>query len=148
MLISVVIVDDSEIDRYLARRIIIVSGLLHKVMEFSDGDEFKDFLMNQKKFDKECGPHPPPTLVLLDINMPRLSGFELLEELEKHKENLNLKNCCVFMMFTSSENPMDIKKAREFDCVKDYLVKPITKEKLQLLLEKHYPNFRSPVPVE
>jgi CheY-like chemotaxis protein len=142
MLVNVAIVDDSEIDRYLAKRIIIASGLLHKVMEFSDGDEFRDFLMNQKKFDDECGPHPPPTLVLLDINMPRLSGFELLEELKKHKEDLNLNNCCIFMMFTSSENPMDMKKAQEFDCVKDYLVKPISKEKLQQLLEKHYLNFQ------
>jgi CheY-like chemotaxis protein len=147
MRVNVVIVDDSEIDRYLAKRIIIASGLLHKVMEFSDGDEFRDFVMDQKKFSNQCGPHPPPTLVLLDINMPRLSGFELLEELENHKENLNLNNCCVFMMFTSSENPMDIKKAQEFDYVKDYLVKPITKEKLQQLLKKHYPNFRSQVPV-
>jgi CheY-like chemotaxis protein len=147
MLVNVVIVDDSEIDRYLAKRIIVASGLLHKVIEFSDGDEFRDFVMNQKKFNDECGPHPPPTLILLDINMPRLSGFELLEELGEHKENLNLNNCCIFMMFTSSENPMDIKKAQEFDCVKDYLVKPITKEKLQQLLEKHYPSFRSHVSV-
>jgi response regulator of citrate/malate metabolism len=66
----------------------------------------------------------------------------LLEELKKHKEDLNLNNCCIFMMFTSSENPMDMKKAQEFDCVKDYLVKPISKEKLQQLLEKHYLNFQ------
>jgi CheY-like chemotaxis protein len=147
MLINVIIVDDSEIDRYLAKRTIVASGLLHKVMEFSDGDEFKDLIMDQKKFNNECGPHPPPTLILLDINMPRMSGFELLEELEKYKESLNLNNCCIFMMFTSSENPIDIKKAQEFDCVKDYLVKPITKEKLQQLLEKHYPGVRSHVPV-
>jgi CheY-like chemotaxis protein len=142
MPINVVIVDDNECDRYLTKRALMAYGVAHHVIECSDGDEFKNLVMDQKQFGDTCGPHPPPSLILLDINMPRMSGFELLEELEEHGENLNLYNCCVFMMHTSSENPMDIQRAEEFYCVKGYLVKPINKEKLQRILEAHYPDFR------
>ena len=73
-----------------------------------------------------------PELILLDINMPVMNGFEFLEELsqlEKHQ----LAHTRVFML-TSSANPLDVAKAGQY-AVAGYIQKPLTEEKVRLLYQ-------------
>jgi CheY-like chemotaxis protein len=76
--------------------------------------------------------HELPDCILLDLNMPQMSGWEFLDALKQ----LNLqKNIFVFIM-TSSLESTDIEKAKKYSSVKDYIEKPISIEKLEAI--KHF----------
>jgi CheY-like chemotaxis protein len=65
-----------------------------------------------------------PQLILLDINMPVMDGWEFLEEFKRLPKDA-LKECKV-IMHTSSIDPRDIEKAKTYSVVIDYLTKPLT----------------------
>lgn len=137
--ISAVIVDDSEVDRYIAQRALGRNDRIDQVVETTDGLDFVEFFRSAR-FTDMCGPHPPPTLVFLDINMPVLDGFAVLDELAKMREEdkLELKSKCIVMMLTSSSYIGDRQKADKYDLVSGYIEKPITRAKLTELIERHY----------
>ncbi len=72
-----------------------------------------------------------PDLVLLDINMPRMSGFEMAKRL---KENPETKDIAIFMM-TSLKQEANIKKGYELG-IEEYLTKPANIEHLKLRINK------------
>ena len=72
-----------------------------------------------------------PELILLDINMPRMSGFEVAKRL---KENPETKNIPIFIM-TSLKQEINIKKAYELG-IEEYITKPTNVEHLKLRINK------------
>ena len=143
MQINSVIIDDSEGDRYLARRALSDSGIVKNILEFEDGDDALHFFQNVDEYESVCGPNPPPTLVLMDINMPGKDGFELLEDLKNSSfvEKLNDKSACIILLFTSSNNDRDRERVEQYNTVKGYLIKPLDEEKLQSILKQHYQKY-------
>jgi len=126
-------VDDNEIDIYQVNRVIRKSGLVEHFYSFCDGQEaiehYLDYEENQNKFNGQL----PPEVILLDINMPRMDGFEFLERYSKlPAEN---KNELIILMLTSSGQDRDKERAAHFDIVKDYIIKPFSPEHLQKILE-------------
>jgi CheY-like chemotaxis protein len=90
-----------------------------------DGEEVLEYLKGEGQFsDREK--YPLPTLLLLDLSMPRLNGFEVLQWLRLQP---GLRRLLV-IVFTSSELPEDVNKAFELGA-NSYLVKPVDFEKLQ-----------------
>ncbi|MBK8398110.1 MAG: PAS domain-containing protein [Leptospiraceae bacterium] len=69
-----------------------------------------------------------PQLVFLDLNMPEMSGWDFLDELEKNKINLDV------YILTSSADPYDKKKAEHYENVKGFLTKPLSKQTLLPIL--------------
>lgn len=119
--ISALIVDDSEIDRYILKRQLKEVGVVD-VFESDDGSSALKFLEN---YEENCKLHYkkfPPVVIFLDINMPIIGGFEFLEKFAELRKKLGLVSC-VIMMYSSSERPEDKEKAASFDFVKDYLTK-------------------------
>ncbi|MEI7481627.1 MAG: response regulator [Elusimicrobiota bacterium] len=76
-----------------------------------------------------------PDLILLDINMPRMSGFEVVKNL---KENAETKDIPIFIM-TSLKQDANIKRAYELG-INEYITKPINIEHLKLRIDKFLGN--------
>ncbi len=139
MSIPVVIVDDEEMDRYIARRAITGSGTDCRIIEFNAGDEFTELFNDDSAFQEKIGDVPPPVLVLLDINMPRMNGFEVLEKLKKQLEERKREaGCFIVLMYSSSNHAKDRADALEYEFVHDYLVKPIDETVFRHLIKKYY----------
>ncbi len=70
-----------------------------------------------------------PNHILLDINMPEMNGFELLDKLLKI-DKFNRKSIRVYIV-SSTMNPSDVKKAKTYESVEQLLVKPITPQQIE-----------------
>ncbi len=101
----VVMVDDNEGDVYLAKICFEQSKVTNPWMSFPSGSTFLEFLEEVKG-----GEHKMPALALLDINMPGLSGLEVLK---KVRQNKFFDELPLFCMLTSSCDPRDKAQAHE-----------------------------------
>jgi CheY-like chemotaxis protein len=72
-----------------------------------------------------------PEVIFLDIDMPLMDGFQFLDEFEKLGSNTKEK--CKIVMLTSSINPQDVNKSKNYLYVKKYINKPLSQENLENL---------------
>jgi CheY-like chemotaxis protein len=100
---AIVMVDDSETDIFLARRCYRRSKLTNEWLSFDAPQAFLDHLGRVK-----AGEAPMPALVLLDINMPRLTGFDVLE---CTKADPYFETLPVFVMLSHSDLVEDRERA-------------------------------------
>lgn len=121
----ILLVDDDEITNFINLNLLEDMQIASKVEITSNGKEAIQFLENN------CMESSCPELILLDINMPMMDGFEFLEHFQKL--NLKNKNITKMVALTTSNNPKDIKKLQEYG-VASLISKPLTKEKLENLI--------------
>lgn len=114
----VLLVDDSENDALLMRTVFSRAGFLQPLQFAHDGDEAIAYLRGDGVFGDRLR-HPLPTTVLLDLNMPRRNGFEVLEWIRRQPD---LKRLRVYILSASSR-PEDIERAYDLGA-NSYLVKP------------------------
>ncbi|MDJ0638857.1 MAG: response regulator [Paracoccaceae bacterium] len=114
---TLMIIDDSEIDLMLAARVAERSGQVATILRFQYAEKALDHIRS--------GVSPQPSLILLDINMPRMDGFEFLEALEGH---LGPTFASVVVMLTTSMNPDDEERAESHPYVRDFRNKPLSEE--------------------
>tara|TARA_R100000027_G_scaffold52103_5_gene40886 strand:- start:2940 stop:3314 length:375 start_codon:yes stop_codon:yes gene_type:complete len=98
-------VDDNPIDVTIARRVYERSELPNPFITFSGGAEFLEYLELVKTGEAET-----PAIVLLDINMPVMNGFETVQNIRKQNEFSHIP---VIIMFTNSDDPADMERAIE-----------------------------------
>lgn len=141
--VSIMIVDDSEPERYLTRRIVKRAAknqprIRKDIFAAVDGREALDFLLDQQGGQATHGSAFPPGLILLDLNMPRMSGFEFLEAFQQLRGQETSLSETVVSIFTSSSHDEDRTRALSFEFVTDYIVKPLSEEQLIALVDKHF----------
>jgi CheY-like chemotaxis protein len=123
---SVLLIDDDPTSCFLTQYIIEEMNIAQHIYTVQSGREALDLLhTNQGE------PEAVIELILLDINMPDMDGFEFLEAFEDLPYYLNSS----VVMLTTSSNHRDLDKAKTFR-VADYLNKPITEEKLSDIVNK------------
>jgi CheY-like chemotaxis protein len=76
-----------------------------------------------------------PMLILLDLNMPVMNGFEFLEAYQQYEEAL--KRGVAIVILTTSLNPKDIERVKDKGVV-EFLNKPLAQDKLKEVLETHF----------
>jgi two-component system, chemotaxis family, response regulator Rcp1 len=101
--IIILLVEDNPADQQLTLRAFKQGKLNAKINIASDGQEAMDYLLNKEKF-KDIDNYKRPDLILLDINMPRKDGKQVLKEI---RANSNLKIIPVIML-TTSDHEKDI----------------------------------------
>lgn len=114
-------VDDSEEDIIMAKRAFKKSNLSTEIVTLTDGQECIDYLFSVGEFEGES--HTLPLVLLLDLNMPRFSGFEVLEHLRSHDETKALP----IVVLTTSDAENDISKAYDLGA-NSYITKPLQTE--------------------
>ncbi|PKP36958.1 MAG: hypothetical protein CVT98_06740 [Bacteroidetes bacterium HGW-Bacteroidetes-15] len=77
-----------------------------------------------------------PDLILLDINMDGMNGWEFLKEYNLLAKELQSK--VIIIMLTTSENSDDIKRAKSENYVSDFITKPMTKTKMNTIIGKYF----------
>lgn len=134
----ILLIDDDEPTNFINRIIIEKSECARYIQVTESAEEALDYLKQRGRYS-EINNTPQPELILLDINMPRLSGWDFLE---RYKEwNDNQKPDPVIVMLTTSMNPEDEHKARQIDEVSGYESKPLSKNKVNNLLLEHFPSY-------
>lgn len=121
---SVLIVDDNPADIEITGYYLNASGRYHHILSASDGKEALDLFRNRDLSYEQFPDQFPPTLLLLDINMPRMNGFELLDAYSRLDRKA--EDSVVIVMLSSSQYPSDIERANQYELVKGYLSKPFT----------------------
>lgn len=119
MKINAMIIDDSEHDRYLLKRRLKKCSFDAVITEATDGQNALDFFESHHGVTEDGY---PPDIIFLDINMPRVTGFEFLQKFAKVRDAQHLSSTVV-VMFTSSPRQDDKDRALEWGFVQDFLVK-------------------------
>jgi len=111
------LIEDSDSDALLAERALSKSGLGSILHHVWDGDEAMEFLLQQGQYVGVGRPR----VILLDVNLPKRSGIELLEEIKEHPE---LRRIPVIML-TTSKSEEDILRSLDAHA-NSFVTKPVT----------------------
>jgi CheY-like chemotaxis protein len=121
------LVVDDDTSLFLTKIILDAAGIAQSVYTAEHGRQALEMIerscMNDYQGEDACCPE----LILLDINMPVMNGFEFLEALHE-RWGLNPEITKIFLL-TSSTNSRDVEKASQYPLT-GYLEKPLTLEKL------------------
>lgn len=129
----ILLVDDNPADNEFHKIAIKRAGICNHVEVALNGVEALDYITRAAQSPESS---PKPELIFLDINMPKMDGFEFLEKYEKLDENIKSK--LVVMMLTTSLNPDDRKKADKYDSMSEFLNKPLTAQTVVELVDKYF----------
>lgn len=125
---AIVLIDDDEITNYLHKQVLYHAQISTTVYVLLNGKEAIDFFRDLN------GSFEGDLLVLLDINMPIINGWEFLD---KYKNLPVPKDRIHIFILTTSENPKDYEKAQEYSwLIQGFFRKPLTKEKLVEFVKK------------
>lgn len=120
----VLMAEDSEHDVRAVQRVWTKSGIRNPLVVVKDGEECLDYLLRRGEYENP-EQSPRPGVLLLDINLPKVDGFEVLNRI---KQTPGLKRMPVVMLTTSSR---DEDRTRSYDLgANAYMTKPVGMEKL------------------
>lgn len=120
----ILMADDDEDDRLLTQAALEESGFGNQLYFVQDGEELLDFLFHRGAYT-DTSRAPRPTLILLDLNMPKKDGREALNEIKAHP-SLRL---IPVVVLTTSKAEEDIYRSYDLGA-NSFIVKPVTFEAL------------------
>ena len=125
--LNFIIIDDSKLDCFIAEKVIQNSGRSESVKSFMVATEALDYIKGLSASDQK-------TIVLVDIQMPVMNGFEFIEAYEQNIPD-GSKDAFMVNLLSSSINETDVIRAKGYKSVNKFLNKPLTKATLDVILE-------------
>ena len=122
------LIDDDTTSNFIDARLIENYMIAKKIKVFN----YANIALDELKHLALTDSIEFPDVILLDIQMPYMTGWQFIEEYEKFPAEV-LKKCKLFM-FSSSVNPKDIEKSKTYNVVTGFISKPLTMEKLNDLI--------------
>jgi CheY-like chemotaxis protein len=120
---NLLIIDDDSICNFINTKVAQTAGIFEKIRSVYNGKEALEIFDQANK-----GEDVAPDVILLDLNMPLLHGFDFIQALRQlpfaNKERLSI------IILTSSDNSVDIQRAQDLG-IEHYLMKPLTVNDLQ-----------------
>lgn len=126
----IMIAEDDDDDFYFLRRAIRQAEIQNPLLRFRDGSELVKFVEQLPNCEATIAERPA-WLLLLDITMPVMNGFDVLQWLRANSERIRVRP----VMLSGSYRPDDIERAIGLGAV-DYLIKPITAQVLAQVAAK------------
>ena len=123
--IVIMLVEDDEGHQLLIRENLRLGGIVNELIELRDGQHALDYLFRRGQY-QDPAKSPRPGLILLDIKMPKIDGFAVLE---KVKVDPQLRMIPVLML-TSTDDQAEINRSYALGA-NSYIVKPIRYEEFQ-----------------
>ena len=118
--VTILLADDDPDDRLLTRDAFQESRIRNILETVEDGEELMDYLLHRGKYSGDAA-KPHPSMILLDLNMPRKDGREALKEIKSSPELRNIP----IVVLTTSKAEEDI--IRTYDLgVNSFIIKPVT----------------------
>lgn len=117
--VAILLVDDDSNDMLLVQRALKKAGLSYPLIHRRDGEEAIDYLSGKSPYSDRAK-HPLPTLILLDIKMPKLSGFDVLTWMQRQPALAKIP----VVIFTASAREEDQSQAQKLGAA-GYRAKPV-----------------------
>ncbi|RVT77392.1 response regulator [Flavobacterium sufflavum] len=117
------IIDDDKLSIKLMSMLISKNNFCEEIVSFHNPQTALDELKNNSANSSKL-----PDVILLDLNMPVLDGWQFLDEFEL----INFSKKIIVFIVSSSIDPCDLEMAKNYPIVKSYIVKPLSSEKLKL----------------
>jgi CheY-like chemotaxis protein len=129
---KLVVIDDNPTDHYIMQRLLHNNGNCEQATYTFDGRLVLDYLEE----NKETG--TMPDVIFLDLDMPQLTGWEFLDELETF--NAGAKKRVQVHIMSSSIRSSDVFHSKKYACVNSFMTKPLSKEVINKIFEQANPN--------
>ncbi len=123
---TILIVDDNSADNYANRRLLTKAAIARDVRDFTSAEAALAYLRSPGR--------PYINLILVDINMPRMNGFQFADEYEQLYPELKANTRVV--MLSASLNHADQQRAEGHPAIDGFMQKPIDIAQLQSFLSR------------
>jgi CheY-like chemotaxis protein len=127
----ILLVDDNPDDNYFHQIVLKKMNIVNCIDVVVNGLEALAYLKRENRV--------PPELIFLDINMPKMNGWEFLEEY-KHLDAKQRARVLIMILSTSA-NPDDIARAKEIQEVTGFETKPLTEEMMTGIINQHFQDY-------
>ena len=134
MLDQILCVDDDPITLMLCKKVIIKSSFSNEIITSQNGEEALNYFNTIKHSNNKNKPIPQPQLIFLDLNMPVMGGWEFLDCF--NSEEFSEFNSIKVVVLSSTIDPEDFEKSKQYPMVIDFLSKPISQSMLEHLKNK------------
>lgn len=131
---SILLVDDDKDCIFFHQRLLTKMDCVTRIYTTYDGKEAIDFLTDSARKNE-----PKIDIVFLDVNMPRMNGWEFLEEYGKLDEMRKAR--VLIIMLTTALNSADAEKLKLSKDINGYKNKYLDKEAITQIVEEYFPDY-------
>lgn len=122
------IVEDDPVHLFITKKYMEIPNLINEVLVYENGKDAFDGLKT-KFYNSE----KLPQIIFLDLNMPVWNGWQFLKEFTK----LSTEEKITIYILSSSNSEEDIERAKQYENIKNYYIKPIELSQMKEILMKH-----------
>lgn len=127
---NVMLIDDDYATNYLHQLFLEESGRVENILIAKSADEALTSL-KEGLSDNQI-----PEIIFLDINLPAKNGWEFIDEYSEIVGDA--ANVSKVIMLSTSENPRDMEKSKEYNLIKEYRIKPLSVDIINEIVDKYF----------